>query len=38
VTVKASKKAKGKATITATYGSKSGKSALTVKKAKKKKK
>ena len=37
VTVKASKKAKGKATLTAKYGSKSGKSVLTVKKAKKKK-
>lgn len=36
VTVKASKKAKGKATITAKYGIKSGKSTLTVKAAKKK--
>jgi len=38
VTVKANKKAKGKATISAKYGDRSGKSVLTVKKAKKAKK
>lgn len=38
VTVKAGKKAKGKAILTAKYGSKNGKSVLTVKKAKKAKK
>ncbi len=38
ITVKAGKKAKGKSTITAKYGSKSGKKALKVKAAKKKKK
>ncbi len=37
ITVKAGKKAKGKATLTASYGTKSGKSVLTVQKAKKKK-